>query len=168
MQALRILFPVMAAALFGCASYSGSGLKPGESRLQDVIALMGEPVLRWRNSDGTEQLAYPRGPAGFHTFMVRLNSDGRLRSIENVLDLRHLDLVRPGMSKDDVLRILGPSDEQRTANFPARNELAWDWRFIEGFDAPMRMIILFDATSGIVRSTQYQRESWPGAVSAVP
>lgn len=100
--------------------------------------------------------------------MVRLDSDGRLRSIENVLDLRHLDLVRPGMSKDDVLRILGPSDEKLAVHFPARDELAWDWRFIEGFDAPMRMIVLFDATTGIVRSTQYQRESWPGADSAVP
>ena len=31
---------------------------------------MGAPAMRWREADGGERLAYPRGPAGFHTYMV--------------------------------------------------------------------------------------------------
>jgi hypothetical protein len=119
---------------------------------------MGAPALRWQDADGAQQFAYPRGPAGFHTFMVHLAPDGRLRLIENVLDQAHLARVRPGMSKEQVLRTLGPPDERLSAYFPARDELAWDWRFIEGFASPMRMIVLFDATSGTVRSTMIQPE----------
>jgi hypothetical protein len=152
--AIAILLLLMA----GCASYDGRGLRPGESRGEDAVALMGAPALRWQDADGAQQFAYPRGPAGFHTFMVHLAPDGRLRLIENVLDQAHLARVRPGMGKDDVLRTLGPPDERLSAYFPARDELAWDWRFIEGFASPMRMIVLFDATSGTVRSTMIQPE----------
>jgi hypothetical protein len=155
---MRNAFAILLLLLAGCASYDGRGLRPGESRSEDVIALMGAPALRWQDADGTQQFAYPRGPAGFHTFMVSLAPDGRLRSVENVLDQAHLARVRPGMSKEQVLRTLGPPDERLSAYFPARDELAWDWRFIEGFQSPMRMIVLFDATAGTVRSTMIQPE----------
>lgn len=155
---MRSVVVVLLLLLVGCAAYDGRGLRPGESRGEDVIALMGEPAMRWKDADGAQQLAYPRGPAGFHTFMVRLAADGRLVSKENVLDQAHLARIRPGMGKEDVLRTLGPPDERLSAYFPARDELAWDWRFIEGFASPMRMIVLFDASAGTVRSTMIQPE----------
>jgi hypothetical protein len=164
----RALVVALSVLLAACASYDGRGLRPGESGAEQVLAVMGSPALRWTDADGAQQLAYPRGPAGFHTFMVRIGPDGRLRSIENVLDLSHLAQVLPGMSKDQVLRTLGPPDETLTVYFPARDELAWDWRFNEGFPQPMRMIVLFDASAGTVRSTLYQPEAWAGADQAVP
>src|ERR1035441_5353156 len=100
--------------LAACASYSGGGLKPGEARLEDVQALMGTPAMRWQDADGSVQLAYPRGPLGFDTFMVRLGPDGRLQSITNVLEQAGFARVRPGMTKDEVLRVLGPPDYSRT------------------------------------------------------
>jgi hypothetical protein len=142
-----------------CASYGGSGLKPGEARLEDVQQTMGLPALRWQDPDGSQQLAYPRGPMGFDTFMVRLGPDGKLRSIENVLDERHLAAVRPGMSKEEVLRVLGPSDVNATVYFKARDELVWDWRYYaSGTYEPMRLMVLFDTTSGTVRSTMVKPE----------
>ncbi len=155
---MRSAIAVLLLLMAGCASYDGRGLRPGESRGEDVVALMGTPALRWQDADGAQQFTYPRGPAGFHTYMVHLAPDGRLRAIENVLDQAHLALVRPGMSKEQVLRTLGPPDERLTAYFPARDELAWDWRFIEGFATPMRMIVLLDASAGTVRSTMIQPE----------
>ena len=151
-----LVFAVLLVA--GWASYDGRGLRPGESRAEDVLAIMGPPAMSWQDADGSRQLAYPRGPAGFHTFMVRLAADGRLVSIENVLDLSHLAAVKPGLSKEGVLRLLGPPDEAMTVYYPARDELAWDWRFKDGFGEPMRMIVLFDATSGTVRNSFYLRE----------
>lgn len=158
---MRHAICIVLLLLAGCAAYDGRGLRPGESRGEDVIALMGAPALRWQDADGAQQFAYPRGPAGFHTYMVHLAPDGRLRSIENVLDEAHLARIRPGMGKEQVLRTLGPPDETLSAYFPARNELAWDWRFIEGFAVPMRMIVLFDATAGTVRSTMILLEQAP-------
>ena len=65
----------LVAALFSaflmtaCASYNGRGLLAGVATVRDVMAVMGEPALRWQDADGSQQLAYPRGPAGYHTYM---------------------------------------------------------------------------------------------------
>lgn len=157
MQKIVLLF-CAAVLLASCATYDGRSLKVGESGMDEVFATMGTPALQWRDADGSVQLAYPRGPAGLHTYMVRLGPNGKLLSLENVLDDKHLALVRPGMSKEEVLRILGPSDERETVYFERRDELVWDWRYRSFFGDPWRMMVLFDATSGKVRSTMVQPE----------
>lgn len=145
---------VIAALLVAaCASYNGSGLKPGEARLEQVEALMGPPALRWQDADGSIQLAYPRGPAGFETFMVMLGPDGRLQSIANVLDERTFAGIRAGMTKVEGLRLIGPPDYRRSAYFEARDELAWEWRIRQGYGDPAHFGVLFDATADTVRST---------------
>ena len=144
--------------LAGCASYSGSSLLPGQAGLEEVVHTMGEPALRWQDADGSLQLAYPRGPAGFDTFMVRLGPDGRLRSIDRVLDPAHLAQVRPDMSQEQVLRLLGPPDANCTVYFKSRDELVWDWRYRAVSGEPTRMMVLFDNSSGRVRSTMVQPE----------
>lgn len=149
-RALLLLASLIVAA---CASYDGRGLKMGEAGLEDVYATMGQPAMQWQDPDRSQQLAYPRGPAGFHTFMVRLGSNGKVQSIENVLDERHLATISAGMTKEEVLRILGPSDTRLTVYFKARDELVWDWRYRAHSGEIMRMMVLFDAASGKVRST---------------
>jgi hypothetical protein len=149
---------LLTVLLTGCASYGGSGLKPGEARFDDVQAVMGPPAMRWQDADGSVQLVYPRGPFGYHTFMVNLGPDGRLQSIANVLDEEGFARIRTGMSKDQVLRVLGPPDYSRTVYFKARDELVWDWRYCQIFGNPARFFVLFDGTSGTVRSTMTQSE----------
>lgn len=153
-----LLLLCAAVLLASCASYDGRSLKAEVSGLDEIVSTMGQPAAQWRDADGSMQLAYPRGPAGLHTYMVHLGPNGKLQSLENVLDDQHLVLVRPGMSKEDVLRILGPSDESRTVYFEMRDELVWDWRYRSFFGDPWRMMVLFDATSGKVRSTMVQPE----------
>ncbi len=114
---------------------------------------MGPPAMRWLDADGSVQLAYPRGPAGLHSFMVKLGPDGRLQSIENVLNQAGFARISPGMSKEQVLRVLGPPDDSRTVYFKARDELVWDWRFCASNLNTARFLVLFDATAGTVRSS---------------
>jgi len=155
---MRLIVVLASLVLAACASYSGANLRPGESRLEDVIRIMGQPALRWQDPDGSIQLAYPRGPEGIHTFMVMLGPDGRLKSKENVLDEAGLARIRPGMTKEQVLRVLGPPDSSRTAYFKARNELVWDWRACTYNLNIQRIYVLFDASAGTVRSTMTQDE----------
>lgn len=160
---MKRLFSILAALfLTACAAYSGSGLKPGEAGLVDVIRVMGEPAMRWRNPDGSEQLAYPRGPNGVHTYMARIGPDRKLQLIENVLEPNGFAQIRAGMSKDQVLRILGPSYSGRTAYFKARDELVWEWRYCDDWKEGARFNVLFDGTTGIVRSTMSLTESQMG------
>lgn len=151
-----------------CASYSGQGLQPGVSSLPDVLATMGQPAMHWFDDDGRKQLAYPRGPQGTQTFMVYLGPDDRLEKIEAVLDPLHFARIKNGQSDQAaVLRILGPSQPQWTAYFKARDELVWEWRFCDSWNQLARFDVLFDATTGIVRST-YQRPDIPDWADDAP
>src|SRR4030067_2537156 len=100
----RYVSIVSAFLLVACTSYSGRGLNPGESRVEDVLRIMGDPAMRWQESDGTQQLAYPRG---IHTFMVQIGPDGKMQRIENVMHMKTFARISPGMTKSEVLRILG-------------------------------------------------------------
>jgi hypothetical protein len=162
---MKNIFPVsrlllllgMTLLLTVCAGYSGRNLKPGVATVSDVVAVMGEPAMRWSDADGRQQLAYPRGPAGTQTFMAWIGADGRLQRIEGVLDSAHFARIVPGKTDQAaVLRLLGPPQPQWTAYFERRNELVWEWRFCDDWGQTARFDVLFDATSGIVRSS-YQR-----------
>jgi len=162
---MKLWIPLLSSALLAaCASYSGTSLKPGEARLEDVQSLMGPPAMRWQEPDGSVQLAYPRGPLGYHTLMVRLGPDGHLQSITNVLEPAGFARIRPGMTKDEVLHVLGPPDYNLTVYFKARDELVWDWRFCSDFGAASRFQVLFDNTLGTVRSAISQVEDRPRAL----
>ena len=118
--------------------------------------------MRWQNPDGSIQLAYPRGPMGFHTFMVFIGTDGKLKRIQNVLDSETFSRIQAGMPKDQVLRILGPSEPSRTIYFKARDELVWEWRYCNILRQASRFNVLFDGSKGTVRSTMSLTETQMG------
>jgi len=150
---IRGLAILSAVLLAGCAGYGGGDLEPGVSMRPDVIVSMGRPAMTWKNPDGSEQLAYPRGPEGTQTFMAYLGPDGKLQRIEKVLDGSQFHLIRQGMSKDEVLRVLGPPGAPYTQFFARRNELAWSWLYCSSWNALEYFDVMFDADTGIVRTT---------------
>jgi hypothetical protein len=161
------ILAVSILALPGCAGYGGSDLTPGESRLADVVESMGEPAMRWKDADGREQLAYPRGPAGTQTFMAFLAPDGRLERIEKVLDMEHFAKIEAGKSDmDHVLRLIGPiSSPQNETYFAARDELVLSWLFCNSWNEETYLDVLFDGSTGIVRTAQQRPNDvgWDGS-----
>ena len=149
--------PGCLAVLFlsACAGYGGSNLIPGKSSVSEVVASMGVRMMTWKDPDGREQLAYPRGPAGTQTFMVFIAPDGRLERIEKVLDMEHFARIESGKSDlPGVMRLLGPVMPQNVAYFEARDELVWSWLFCDSWNRLAYFDVLFDATTGRVRTTQ--------------
>jgi hypothetical protein len=139
--------------LAACASYDGRGLRPGVDDGKAVRALMGEPAQQWTAADGSQRLAYPRGPEGIHTYMVELGPDGRLQHIGNVLDMAHFAQIRSGMEMDEVLQLIGPPQPTWTVYFEARDELVWEWLYCDDQALQARFDVLFDGSSRRVRST---------------
>jgi len=132
------------------------------ARLEDVLRVMGPPAMRWQEPDGALQLAYPRGPMGVHSYMAFIGTDGELQRIENVMDRSAFSRIQAGMSKQQVLRILGPSWPDWTVYFKARDELVWEWRYCDEWNELARFDVLFDARKEIVRSTLSLTESQMG------
>ena len=153
--------------LSGCASYSGSGLKPGIASEADVLQTMGAPSLRWDLPDGGRQLAYPRGPAGFETFMVFIDGGGKLLRITEVLNTESFARIREGMTQAEVLQLIGPPQPQWTAYFKARDELVWEWRYCDYGGQLAFFDVLFDGTTQRVRTTM-SRPDYRGPDGVVP
>jgi len=157
---MKLFITILSALLLAaCASYSGRGLKPGEAQLEDVLSVMGNPAMRWQDSDSSVRLAYPRG---IHTFMVQMGTDGKLQRIENVMNMKTFAQILPGMTKSRVLRILGPSDPSATAYYKTRDELVWEWRYCDEWNEAARFDVLFDGSKEAVRSTKSLTESLLG------
>jgi hypothetical protein len=91
-----------------------------------------------------------------------------LDRIENVLEMGHFARIRSGRSdQPEVLRLLGPPTPHWTAYFKARDELVWEWRFCDSWNQLAFFDVLFDATTGIVRTT-YQRPDYSGPDGVAP
>lgn len=152
------LLAVLALLASGCATYGIDRLVPGQSNRAAVEQAMGHAAMRWRDADGAEQWAYPTGPAGMRTYMVRIGPDGKLVSIHNALAPATLHSIGAGMSDTEVLRLIGPPTPQWTQYFKARDELVWEWRYCDEWSQSARFDVLFDGTTHIVRSTMARPE----------
>ena len=154
-----IAWLTVACSLAGCAAYDGYLLRSGVSGKAEILQAMGVPAQVWPAKGGGEILVYPRGPMGFHTFMMTVDADGRLLGRENALEPRVFAQIQAGMTESDVQRLLGPPVPHWTVYFEARDELVWEWRYCDDWGEPARFNVLFDGTSRRVRSTLSLTES---------
>jgi outer membrane protein assembly factor BamE (lipoprotein component of BamABCDE complex) len=97
-----------------------------EAQIRDQ---MGEPETERTFTDGSKRLEYPRGPAGTNTYMVDLDSNGRFVAVTQVLTAENIAKVRPGMSQDEVRRLLGKPTT--IAEYPLKKERVWSWHWLE-------------------------------------
>lgn len=132
---------------------------PDRATESELRQHLGTPALSWDEADGRRLQAYPTGPMGFATWMVRLDPDGRVEALENALDPARFARIQPGQSQAEVLRILGPSEPRWTIYFEARDELVWAWRYCDEWSEPARFHVLFDGRTKTVRSTLSLSES---------
>ena len=116
---------------------------------------MGEPAVTWKTPGGSEW-AYPRGPLGMETFLVRFDESGNLALIEQVLDGEHFAQIKADMTQDDVLHLIGPPFQ--ILEFPRMNEVSWNYRFRDLWGYSTIFSTIFDQ-AGRVKRTFIQREN---------
>ncbi|MGZ5034906.1 MAG: hypothetical protein ACXWAC_17065 [Usitatibacter sp.] len=132
----------------GCAAYDGAGLRPGSATEADVRGTMGRPALELRDPDGSRHLYYPRGPLGHQTFVADLDGRGVLVEVRNVLGDDTFNRIRPGLTADDVLRMIGPPREK--AHFPRLGQTAWDYKYVDTWGYPAIFSVMIDANNVVV------------------
>jgi SmpA/OmlA family protein len=149
---MRLTLPFLAlASLCGCAVLSPV---TGGMDATQVQARMGKPETVRKNADGSETWEYPGGPLGRQTYMLTLGSDHAVREVRQVLREEYFSKVQAGMSRDQVRQLLGKPAE--TSVYPARDEEVWSWRYEE--QNPMLFNVMFDRTSGTVRTAHRMQE----------
>jgi len=145
-----LLILSFAASLGGCAVSPVTG---GMDEVQ-VQARMGKPETVLKNPDVSETWEYPGGPLGRQTYMVTVGADHAVKEVRQVLSDEYFSKVVPGMSREDVRRLLGKPGE--IAAYPARDEEVWSWRYQQ--QNAMFFHVLFDRSSGTVRKTERLQE----------
>jgi outer membrane protein assembly factor BamE (lipoprotein component of BamABCDE complex) len=147
----RTLPILLLATLWGCAAVSPVTGGMDETQVQ---ARMGKPETVRKDADGSQTWEYPGGPLGRQTYMVTLGPNHAVREVRQVLSEEYFAMVTPGMSREDVRRLLGKPGEVST--YPARDEEVWSWRYQQ--QNAMFFHVLFDRSAGTVRKTERMQE----------
>lgn len=126
-------------------------LAKGISTEADVRMVMGEPDTVWEEENGARTLEYPKGPEGSRTWMFAIGKDGKLADYRQVLTEENFGNIRPGMTKDEVRRLLGRP--RTVVQMKLKNEEVWDWRYMEPTQKTRFFNVHFDITSGKVTRT---------------
>lgn len=155
---MRRALPLMFAwllALFGC-DLRMHDLKPGVSTATEVKGALGQPTFEWKAPDGSTTWEFPRGPSGSVTYMVDLRPDGVLKEIRQVLTERYFAKIRPGLSRDEVRRLIGRPAE--TMTFPLKKEEVWSWKFEQGSGEKWQFHAHFDLEGRVLTATRNRVE----------
>jgi hypothetical protein len=124
----------LAVALAACAGYGPTNIGAG-STVEEVQAQMGAPTGRYAVPQGGTRLEYARGPYGKHTFMIDVDAQGRVTSVQQVLTEANFGAVVPGMPRDEVLLRLGRPSETRSGGWQGGEvwSYRYDWTFCQWF-----------------------------------
>ena len=155
MPRTRLLMFAWLLALFGC-DLRMLDLKPGVSTATEVKSAMGQPTFEWKAPDGSVTWEFPRGPSGSVTYMVDLRPDGVLKEIRQVLKEEYFAKIQPGLSKDEVRRLIGRPAE--TMTFPLKKEEVWSWKFEQGSGQYWHFHVHFDLGGKVVTATRNRVE----------
>ena len=146
--------------LAGCAA-APYRLAPGTTA-EEVRTRLGEPRESWKEANGGTTWVYPTGPAGYYTYMVRLDPSGRVSAVDQVLDDRtfaRIELYKT--TEDDVRHLIGPP--WRTDHFPRQNQTVWDYYVRDdwSYQYPVHFYVTFN-DQGVVTQTMKLREFFGG------
>jgi hypothetical protein len=149
---MRLLATVLAATtllLGACDPQRIRELEEGVATEMDVRERFGVPENIWEAPGGGRILEYNRNPAGHQNYMITIGPDGRMSSLRQVLTPANFARVQPGMTMEEVRRMLGkPARQDRYA---MKNEAAWSWRFLQGNNS-MLFTVWFDRDWRVART----------------
>jgi hypothetical protein len=137
-------------ALVGCDPQRIGKLEEGLSTEADVRAQFGEPEKIWDAADGGRTFEYNRQPQGHQNYMVTIGPDGKMRALRQVLTPQNFAKIQPGMAMEEVRKMLGKP--MKTTPFKLKNEVDYDWRYLEPPNTSMVFTVVFDPDYRVLRT----------------
>lgn len=91
----------------------------------ELVQRVGPPTARLEHN-GQQRWEYATGPAGRFTWMVDLDTTGKVQAVSQVLTEANFAVVRPGQTRDELRWLLGRPSEQRGI---WRGAMLWQYRY---------------------------------------
>jgi hypothetical protein len=156
--------------LAGCDQQRIAELEEGVATEADVRARFGEPEKIWEARDmaslpmpgaasepGARTLEYNRQPAGNVNYMITIGPDGRMTALRQVLNPQNFAQVLPGMSMEQVRKMLGKP--MKVTPYALRQETHYDWRYLNPPATAMIFTVVFDPDLRVLRTMSVEEES---------
>ncbi len=140
----------MALTLLGCDQQRIDALEEGVSTEAEVRAQFGQPTTIWPEADGARTFEYNRQPQGNQNYMITIGPDGTMTALRQVLTPHVFEQVRPGMSQEQVRRLLGQPAQRTT--YDLKQETDWDWRWMDPPTRQMVFTVTFGSDGRVLRS----------------
>ncbi len=137
-------------ALLGCDQQKIDTLEEGLSTEIDVRKAFGEPETIWPEPDGSRTFEYPRQPMGHRNYMITIGSDGVMTALRQVLTPHVFEQIQPGMTQEQVRRMLGKPAQRMT--YQLKQETDWDWNWIDPPNQEMEFTVTFGANRTVKKS----------------
>ena len=93
---------------------------------------------------------YNRQPAGQRNYMIAVGPDGRMNALRQVLTPANFAKVQPGMSQDDVRRLLGKP--AKITPYERKREVHADWRYLDAPSTAMVFAVIFSPDDRVLRT----------------
>ena len=156
--------------LAGCDSQHIKELEEGVATEADVRARFGEPEKIWEARDmaslpvpgavlepGARTLEYNRQPAGNVNYMITIGADGKMSALRQVLTPQNFDKVLPGMSMEQVRKLLGKP--MKITPYALKRETHYDWRYLNPPSTAMIFTVVMDADYRVSGTMSADEES---------
>ncbi len=117
-------------------------ITPGQSTGYDVRDIHGPPAMEYKEADGSMIWEFPKGPAGYETFMIKIGLDNKVVEVNQVLSEPFFAKVTKGQSRADIRKMLGKP--ANTTVFDLKKEEVWSWRYKETGDVTMNFNVHFN------------------------
>jgi hypothetical protein len=160
--------------LLGCDQKRIEKLEEGVSTETDVRAQFGEPEKIWSAADmaslplmgssaraalepGAKTFEYSRQPEGMANYMITIGPNGTMTALRQVLTPQNFSAVLPGMSMEQVRKMLGRP--MKVTPFALSQQTHYDWRYLQAPNTPMIFTVVFDNDLRVVRTASAEEES---------
>ena len=160
----------MMLGLAGCDQQRITELEEGVATEADVRARFGEPENIWDAGDmaslqlpgaaaepGARTLEYNRQPAGNVNYMITIGPDGKMTALRQVLTPQNFAKVLPGMSMEQVRKMLGKP--MKVTTYALKRETHYDWRYLNAPSTPMIFTVVFNADLRVTGTGSADEES---------
>ena len=158
------------AGLAGCDQTHIKELEEGVSTEAEVRARFGEPEKTWEARDmaslpfpgaaaepGARTLEFNRQPAGTVNYMITIGPDGRMSALRQVLTPQNFTRVLPGMSMEQVRKMLGKP--MKVTTYALKRETHYDWRFVNPPSTLMIFTVVFNDDLRVTGTGSVDEES---------
>lgn len=136
--------------LLACDPQRIGELEEGVATEADVRAHFGAPEAIWNGPGGERIFEYNRQPAGQKNYMISIGMDGKMTALRQVLNPANFAKVQPGVTMEDVHRLLGKP--MKITPYALKNEVAWDWRYLQPPNTSMVFTVWFSPADLVLRA----------------